>query len=84
MHIRFAADAPTARKARLRVLSGKRRFAEGKITVRPGRTVTKTLRLNRKGRKAIRPGRSRKVKLELRLPDGQKVTKTVKLTRRRR
>ncbi len=84
VRVRFAADAPTARKARLRILSGKRRFAETRLTVHPGQTVRKSLRLNRKGRKAIRPGRTRKVKLELRLPDGQKVTKTVKLTRRRR
>jgi hypothetical protein len=81
--VRFGSAAPSG-KARLRVLVGKRRFAEARFAVRRGRTVTKTLTLNAKGRKAIKPGKSRKVTLELRLPNGQKLKKTVTLARKKR
>jgi F5/8 type C domain len=81
--VSFGNRAP-AGSARLRVLAGRRRLAEGRFAVRPARTVTKTLTLNAKGRRTIKPGRSRKVTLELRLPDGTKVKKTVKLARRGR
>jgi extracellular elastinolytic metalloproteinase len=81
--VRFGSTAPSG-NARLRVLVGKRRFAEGRFAVRQSRTVTKTLTLNAKGRKAIKPGKSRKVTLELRLPNGQKLKKSVTLARRKR
>lgn len=79
----FADDAP-AGKARLTVRAGKRRYAVARFAVRPGRTVTKTLRLNKTGRRKIKPGRSRRVTLELRLPGGEKLKKTVRLSRKRR
>jgi extracellular elastinolytic metalloproteinase len=81
--VRFGSAAP-AGSARLRVLAGKKRLAEGRLAVRAGRTSTKTLTLNSRGRKMIKPGKSRKVTLELRLPDGKKVKKTVTLARRKR
>jgi extracellular elastinolytic metalloproteinase len=81
--VRFGNRAP-AGSARLRVLAGRRRLAKGRFAVRPARTVTKTLTLNRTGRRTIRRGRSRKVRLELRLPGGEKVKKTVRLVRRKR
>ena len=83
VRVRFGAKAPSG-TARLTVLKGKRRLAVATLAVRPGRTVTKTLRLNARGRKAIRPGHARKVTLELKLPGGKKVKKTVKLTRLKR
>jgi extracellular elastinolytic metalloproteinase len=81
--VKFGSSAP-AGTARLRVLAGKKRLAEGRLAVRAGRTSTKTLTLNSTGRKTIKPGKSRKVTLELRLPDGKKVKKTVTLARRKR
>jgi hypothetical protein len=81
--LRFGSTAP-AGTARLRVLLGKQRLAEGRLAVRPLRTSTKTLRLNAAGRKRIRAGKSRRVTLELRLPGGQKVNKTLTLARKRR
>jgi extracellular elastinolytic metalloproteinase len=80
--VRFGSTAP-AGKARLRVLVGKKRLADGTLAVRRLKTSTKTLTLNSTGRRMIKPGKSRKVTLELRLPGGKKVTKTVRLARRR-
>jgi extracellular elastinolytic metalloproteinase len=81
--VRFGSAAP-AGTARLRVLSGKKLLASGKLAVRRLRTSTKTLRLNATGRRMIKPGRTRKVTLELRLPGGQKLKQTVKLARKKR
>jgi hypothetical protein len=83
VRIVFGNRAP-AGDARLRVLLGKQRLAEGRLAVRPQRTSTKTLTLNSTGRKAIKPGKSRRVTLELRLPGGEKVKKTVTLARKKR
>jgi hypothetical protein len=81
--VKFGSAAP-AGNARLRVLLGKARLAEGRLAVRPGRSSTKTLTLNSTGRRKIKAGKSRKVTLELRLPDGKKVKKTVTLARKKR
>jgi hypothetical protein len=79
----FGDSAPLG-SARITVLAGTRRLARASSPVRPGRTVTKTLRLSARGRDVIRRGRSKRVTVELRLPGGQKVKKTMRLTRRRR
>jgi hypothetical protein len=78
-------DAAPSGKAKLRVV-GKRhkRIATAGVAVQPGRSITKTLRLNRAGRKMIRRGRSRKVTLELRLPGGGTLRERVRLARKRR
>ena len=81
--LRFGTTARTG-TARLRVLIGKKRVAEGTLGVRPSRTSTKTLRLSSAGRRQIKPGKSRRVTLELRLPGGDKVKTTVRLARGKR
>jgi extracellular elastinolytic metalloproteinase len=81
--VAFASAAPSG-KARLTVLAKRKKLATKRFEVKPGRTVTVKLRLNRSGRKAIKPGRSRKVNVELRLPGGEKVKKSLKLMRKKR
>jgi hypothetical protein len=77
-------DAAPAGKATLRVVGKRRkRIASARIAVRPGRAMTKTLRLNRAGRRMIRRGRSLTVRLELRLPSGGTLRERVRLSRKR-
>jgi hypothetical protein len=78
-------DAAPAGTSRVRVLDAKRRtqLAKALVRVRPGRAITKTLRLNAKGRRLVRRGSTRRVRLELRLPGGGTLTKTAKLKRKR-
>jgi hypothetical protein len=77
-------DAAPAGKAKLRVLGKKRRrIAAAAVTVRPGRTITKTLRLNRTGRRMIKRGRWLTVSLELQLPGGGTLRERVRLSRKR-
>ena len=63
------------------MLNGRKRLALATTPVRPGRNVTKTLRLTKSGRKAIKPGKSKRITLELRLPSGQKLKKSLRLSR---
>jgi hypothetical protein len=77
-------DAAAAGTARLSVAGRRgRRIATAAVTVRPRRTMIKTLQLNRAGRRMIRPGRSLRVRLALRLPGGATVAKRLTLTRSR-
>jgi hypothetical protein len=77
-------DAAPAGKATVRVVGKRRkRIASARIAVQPGRTITKTLRLNRAGRRMIRRGKSSRVTLELVLPSGGTLRERVRLSRRR-
>jgi hypothetical protein len=79
----FGDAAPTG-KATVRVIGKRRkRIASASVAVRPGRAITKTLRLNRAGRRMIKRGKSLKVSLELRLPGGGVLRERVRLSRRR-
>jgi hypothetical protein len=77
-------DAAPAGNATIRVVGKRRkRIASARVAVRPGRTITKTLRLNRGGRRMIKRGKSRRVTLELRLPGGGALRERVRLSRKR-
>jgi hypothetical protein len=68
----------------VRVIGKRRkRIASAAVAVRPGRTITKSLRLTRAGRRMIRPGRSLRVTVELRLPNGGALRERMRLTRKR-
>jgi extracellular elastinolytic metalloproteinase len=83
-HVSFGSQAP-AGTARLRIIGRRTKvIATGTLTVRPGGTATKTMRLTKRGRKQIRRGKTRTVVLELRLPSGQKLKRTLRLARAKR
>jgi len=83
-HVSFGSQA-RAGTARLRIIGRRTKvIATGTLTVRPGGTATKTMRLTKRGRKQIRRGKTKTVVLELRLPSGQKLKRTLKLARAKR
>jgi hypothetical protein len=77
-------DAAPKGKARISVIGKRRkRIASATVEVRPGRAITKTLRLTKAGRTMIKRGRSLRVSVELRLPGGGTLRERVRLSRKR-